>query len=121
MFDGSEFLALADELLQHGAGDEAKQRSAIGRAYYAAFLRTRSYLQAKGQNFTRDRAHQEVWEFIYSPRIPTRGSISQAGKRLRDLRNRADYDLVYPAILSAEAEFAVGMAKQLLKDLESLT
>jgi hypothetical protein len=121
MFDGSEFLALAYELLQHSGRNEAKLRCAIGRAYYAAFLRTRSYLQGQGFTISRDRPHQDVWDFIDSPRVPVRGAISQGGKRLRDWRNSADYDLIYPSDLSAEAAVAFMTAERLLKDLEALS
>jgi uncharacterized protein (UPF0332 family) len=120
MFDGSEFLALANELLPQCAGNEAKQRCVIGRAYYAAFLRTRAYLEANGFEIERTRAHADVWNYMLNTRDRTKRSIGTDGKRLRDWRNSADYDIPYPADLAAEAVAATSDAQSLLERLATL-
>lgn len=120
MFDANEFLVLADDLLATDASSEARQRCVIGRAYYAAFLLTREYLIAQGHKFNRNTVHQDVWNDMASLRSPVRNSISVAGKRLRDWRNSADYDLVYRSDLPKEAKIAVLTAKRLISDLRSL-
>lgn len=56
MIDGRDFLLVANDLL---AGDtEAKWRSAVSRAYYAAFHAARKFLTACG--FTVPRAHVAI-------------------------------------------------------------
>jgi len=45
--------------------DESKNRTSISRAYYAAFLVARSYLESAGYNFPPDsKCHKKVIEFI---------------------------------------------------------
>jgi hypothetical protein len=47
MFDWSRYLDLADELARR-VSDEAAERSAISRAYYAAFGMSRRHLVQSG-------------------------------------------------------------------------
>ena len=47
MFVWADFLDIADERARR-AGDEAAERTAIGRAYYAAFGAARDYLIRSG-------------------------------------------------------------------------
>ncbi|HEY1860960.1 MAG TPA: HEPN domain-containing protein [Gemmataceae bacterium] len=101
MIIGRDFLTLADSLL--AGGTEAEWRTAVSRAYYAAFHVARELMLDLGFAVPRgDRAHGYLWL-----RLSNSGdaSIQIAGHRLKDVRgerNRADYDLAnsFPRILA---------------------
>lgn len=122
MFDGSDFLALAENLLSQRAGDEAAERSAISRAYYAAFLKAREYLDRQGPAVPRNgAAHTVVWNRLLTGQGSVSKSVGQDGKRLKAWRRSADYDLPHPAAdVSAEAQTAVTTARHLLANLATL-
>lgn len=87
-----DFLALALHLAQESA--ESEWRSAVSRAYYAAFHVARELLQQCGFLVPRsERAHAYLWL-----RLANSGHLATAtaGSKLNTLngdRNRADYDL----------------------------
>jgi uncharacterized protein (UPF0332 family) len=121
VFDGTEFLDLAEALLRQESADEARQRSAISRAYYAAFLRTRAHLVARGFRIRHRETHQGVWNLMLKTRNPDAQAIGHAGMQLKALRRAADYEIPYPADLATDAAVAVGRARALLANLQSLT
>jgi uncharacterized protein (UPF0332 family) len=91
--DSFQFLLLAERLLQtdsHPAGN----RSAISRAYYAAYHRAREFVESAGIHLKRGQdSHVDVSMHLTSIGDP---EIEQIGKELADLRaerNTADYDL----------------------------
>jgi uncharacterized protein (UPF0332 family) len=83
-FDPNRFFGLAQELAG-GADDEARLRTAVGRAYYSAFLQARQFLGVTG----RSRVHGRV---IGGLRSVDRAAGDQLAK-LQALRAEADYDL----------------------------
>jgi uncharacterized protein (UPF0332 family) len=70
-FDWTEYYTLAKEILGIGssiAGLEAKQRSAVSRAYYAAFHIAKAYIVLEqGEQYLRKglKVHERVIEFFY--------------------------------------------------------
>ena len=90
-----DFLTLAQQLA--GAGTEAAWRSAVSRAYYAAFHFARQLLEDLGFRVPHaDRAHGHLWLRLSNCGDP---QVEKAGMRLNDLRrerNWADYDLKRP-------------------------
>ena len=84
-FDPNDFLRIAYELGQE-ADDEAKLRTAVGRAYYAVFLRARERLGIRQRRYV----HRLV---IGALRRSDRAAGDQLDK-LEQLRGFADYDLV---------------------------
>ena len=103
-FDWSEYLNLAQELAttnsDSSANREAKLRSAISRAYYSTFCLARNYLRdiEKDPRLSRKNRdineHQYVAEeFIYHPtKMKNMVKIGENLSRLRELRNKADYE-----------------------------
>ena len=81
---------------------EAKARTAIGRAYYAAFNVARSFAKASsGTDFRGRNTHQNVAGWF---RDSADNSLKRVGSRLdhvRELRNRADYQKQYPQCLAS--------------------
>lgn len=93
--DGRDFYTLAQQLALRTT--EAAWRSAVSRAYYAAFHVARQLMEDLGFTVPRvDRAHGHLWL-----RLSNCGDsqVQHAGANLNDLRrdrNWADYDLARP-------------------------
>ena len=89
-FDWRDYLSLAQELSQRQ--DKAALRSAISRAYYAAFCSARNYLRQQGAAIPPTEAsHKVVWE-MYQQKGKTHAAIYQSGNRLKTRRRQADYE-----------------------------
>ena len=98
-FDWSEYLNLANELIKIDI-DEAKQRSSISRAYYAAFCMARNYLR---DNLGDPKLLKRVSDINFHQYVAEEfKEIDRKNKKmteigrdlilLRTLRNKADYD-----------------------------
>jgi len=88
MFDWGSNLQVAEELIKNE--QEEYHRSAISRAYYAAFGTARTYLDSKSFPYDNGKGsiHKKVWasfELIAS-------DIFVIGDRLKRSRVNADYD-----------------------------
>ena len=123
-FDWSEYLKLARQLavLDGSALDqEARLRSAISRAYYAAFCRSRNYLRdtQKGSVPGGAKAHAYVREQFLNSSVETRKELGENLERLREARNKADYDDNVPG-LSGLARTALKWAEDAIASLGSL-
>jgi uncharacterized protein (UPF0332 family) len=112
-----DFLLLATRLAP--GATEADWRTAVSRAYYAAFHVARRLLT--DLNFTvprADRAHQYLVFRLSNCGEPV---VEQAGRdldTLRRLRNRADYDEV-PALTQPQAAAAVHLAEGIIRVLDA--
>lgn len=88
-FDWNKFRELAEELRQRD--DEAAQRTAISRIYYAVYWRARNLLQDEGFVFRHyDSSHRQIWE-AYNNKGLTYRAISVSGSKLHQSRVQADY------------------------------
>jgi uncharacterized protein (UPF0332 family) len=112
-----DFLLLATRLAS--GTTEADWRTAVSRAYYAAFHVARSLFA--NLNFTvprADRAHQYLVFRLSNSGEP---SVEQAGRdleTLRRLRNRADYDEA-PGLTAPQAVAAVQLAEGIVQALDA--
>lgn len=93
-FNWLNFLNLGNSLLASGKGpplDESKIRTAISRMYYAAFGKLRNhYIDVEKVPFSyRPEDHDTLKREISDKRSP---KLANDFHRLRDARNRADYD-----------------------------
>ncbi len=90
-----DFLTLANALA--AGATEAARRSAISRAYYAAFHTARLLLRDLGFRVPRgDQAHAYLWMRLSNCGDP---QVVAAGQKLQDFRgkrNEADYNLDVP-------------------------
>jgi len=115
-FDWTGYLDLAESLAGL-AGDEAAQRSAISRAYYAAFHRGRDFLDRKTPTVPRDgSAHVEVRNRLA---VDSRG-VAQDLRRLHGWRKNADYDDICPFVIATQATTAVSLARRVVQDIDRL-
>jgi hypothetical protein len=89
VFDWWDFLALAETLAD---GDEASRRTAVSRAYYAAFGSALAWQEGwRGFAAPQDgTVHQELWKAFDAGSDDER-HVSELGNRLRRRRNDADY------------------------------
>lgn len=88
-FDWDEFRRLAEELRQRN--DEAAQRTAVSRIYYAVYWKARNLLEAEGFIFRQaESSHKQVWD-EYKLKGRTHRGIGISGNELRDNRTQADY------------------------------
>ena len=124
-FDWAEYLNVAGELAAipfRPSIAEAKQRSAISRAYYAAFGKARVHLRdidGDGNIPRGPQAHEYVRLAFKASVDPRRRSIGENLNRLRRARNRADYaDLMHG--VSREATFAIRLADHVIRELAFL-
>jgi uncharacterized protein (UPF0332 family) len=122
-FDWSEFLALAKVIAEDAeiSSQEARLRTAISRAYYAAFISVRNYLRDQEGQATASsvEAHRLVSEQMRMSADPVRQSIADKLKRLRLYRNQADYVDSFPGLVGI-APKALELCRQILTDLQSL-
>jgi uncharacterized protein (UPF0332 family) len=106
-----QILALAEELA--GRDDEAAARCSISRAYYAAFLHCRGWLETRGQAF----AHgTQDHRGVHDAMLAVNRSIGQSLRYLRRRRNNADYD-VGMSIPPELAQRACVTARAILQEL----
>ena len=131
-FDWSEYLNLAQELAATNSdcsgNREAKLRSAISRAYYSTFCRARNYLRDIEKDptlFSKNgdiNKHQYVAKAFTSHRTKNKNmvKIGENLSRLRDLRNKADYeDTMFN--LPTQAKTALMLAQNIISALSNLT
>jgi uncharacterized protein (UPF0332 family) len=112
-----DFLILAARLATETT--EADWRSAVSRAYYAAFHVARRLLADLNFAVPRaDRAHQYL---VFRLSNCGEAGVETAGRNLetlRRLRNRADYDEA-PALTGAQALAAVRLAEGIVQVLDN--
>lgn len=117
--NGRDFLAAARR--QAAGSQESDWRSAVSRAYYAAFHVARDLLAAlRFQVPWADRAHNYVYVRLNNGGDPGVVKAAAALFDLRRNRNRADYDIraTFPANNAAQA---IGDAELVLQTLDNLT
>ena len=117
-FDWAQYLELGRELAQRS--DEASLRTAISRAYYAAFCKSRALLEQEGVVFLPDaNIHTLVWEQYRQSNDSVRYYIGIDGKGLRNVRNIADYETEF-VDLPARTRRALRKAEDILNSLARL-
>ena len=96
-FDWTGYYTLATVLA--GQQDEASRRSAISRAYY--YVYHLALTRAVGNGFVNrpgEPSHQQLWRnYSGSPDLDCK-RLAAIAKRLKEKRERADYDKFYPRI-----------------------
>ncbi len=89
IFDWNDFRKLAEELRERE--DEAAQRTAVSRVYYAVYWKARIFLEDEGFIFRQnDSSHRQIWE-EYKNKGLTFRAISVSGSTLHSNRVKADY------------------------------
>jgi hypothetical protein len=90
-FAWRHLFGLAEELAQQ-ADDESRLRTAINRAYYAAYCTAAEYLLANTPGLDRTAlTHDTVWHTFRDPSNRDRWTIFDDGMNLKHHRIDADY------------------------------
>jgi uncharacterized protein (UPF0332 family) len=129
-FDWRQYLTLAKNLCTNShdfPNQEACFRVAISRAYYAAFCTARNYaknydrlsLQRTGEDHRLVKDHYSFANDSNTQQKRKREQIGINLDRLRNLRNKADYDDIFPR-LENEAKYAIALSSQVINLLEDL-
>src|SRR5581483_8948418 len=106
--------------LAASASDEAALRSAVSRAYYAAFGMASIRMRIDGKHVPAGGdAHQVLWNYFESSSDRFRRKIGADGRRLRWRRNQADYDAA-AKISSNEVTDSIRSADAVLRFLNML-
>ena len=125
-FDWTGFLLLAEALQSSPDAPgppEAAFRSAASRAYYAAFHCALNRACKEGYTpYYSGSDHEKVQAHFrdYRPSDQIRRKVALELDRLYDHRRKADYSDVLDRQPSSLACQAIGMAKSVLKNLDSL-
>lgn len=96
-FDWTGYYTLADELAKRA--DEASLRSAMSRAYY--YIYQLALERARSNGFTTlagEGLHRQLWRNFSDSPEPDCRKLAEIAKRLKDKRERADYQNVYTRI-----------------------
>jgi uncharacterized protein (UPF0332 family) len=128
-FNWNEYLTLAQELSQRS--DESARRSAVSRAYYAAFNRARLHLtEAQGQGSLTEvpapgarpeGQHEICWKRFCESGNDACIDIGELGKRLKGSRVEADYDAnAQVARTTQGTDMVIQTAKRFIKKLDDL-
>src|SRR5947208_1064428 len=89
-FDWTQYLILARKL--GSESEESALRSAISRAYYAAFKTAEHYCENTGISIVdTGKPHQDVWDAFLAKGGTTFNSVYDKGERLKRKRVKADY------------------------------
>jgi uncharacterized protein (UPF0332 family) len=115
---GRDFLTVAQAL---SAGPtEAAWRSAISRAYYAAFHTAREFVTRLGFRVPAgEQAHAYLWLRLSNTGDPAADVIGRLLRDLRGRRNTADYELGRPRS-QANATDAANDARDLVARMDAL-
>jgi len=113
VFDWLRFLSLAERLAT--SQDEEALRSAISRAYYAAFHVAYAYVLTANRYPGRKRLrHEEVWGAFVDTPVFAEISIDVRGIRLMQRRHSADYAAHFPERLPEKANEAIRDARAII-------
>lgn len=124
-FDWSEYLTLAQELASTSTTspiEEAKLRSAISRAYYAAFCKARNYLiYENNEPIPRNvNVHWYVVDKFETSAQTERQTIGFLLRHMRSIRNIIDYQDRFHRDLKKTARGVLAEAAEVLHLLSTL-
>lgn len=120
-FNWSDYLDLAKRLHSQAliSNEESEKRTAMSRAYYAAAMLSRAFLQGKGWTIPTLDTHNEIIErFENNPNLDHQ-TLARRLIRLRGMRNAADYDGQIKNIDNA-CKGSIILAEKIIKQLKSL-
>lgn len=116
-FAWRDLLSVAERLAADG--DEASSRSAIGRAYYAAYHAAARYVRQAGL-LEVGHSHRTVWAVLTDQSDAERSDLGLRGAALKRRRTEADYRLPFPGNVSEQAGLAIQEGKALVQAIDQL-
>ncbi|MCX7707647.1 MAG: hypothetical protein N2204_06545 [Anaerolineae bacterium] len=124
-FNWADYLTLAEALMNDPrtpGPEEASLRTAISRAYYAAYRSALNLALSRGEITPVGSAsdHVLVINHFRNANDRVKQKIGANLSRLRSNRNQADYDDVLSGRPAATAQSSVALARNVLAALDSL-
>ncbi|MDX2190147.1 MAG: hypothetical protein SFY32_09800 [Bacteroidota bacterium] len=117
-FDWTSYLDLAEELME-SHDNQAKLRTAISRAYYAAFVTCKIKANLPS-SISIGESHKKVIDFYKENNdVPIFQTIGTCLLNLRKIRNDADYNGHFKTNWQ-EVEKQIGLAKYILQNLDQI-
>lgn len=119
--NGREFLDSARRLVV--STQAADTRSAVSRAYYAAFRAVRDLFHGFGIHFTDDspEAHTKMTHILGNTNVPQAIALGGILRSLRLDRNNADYSMTDQTLESAvNANLRIKIAESILASVDSM-
>lgn len=118
-FAWAAYLARAERFVEQ-ATDEAVQRTAISRAYYAAYHAAASFVRTAGL-LESGHTHRKVWGALAADRNPDRARAGLDGQVLLRMRVDADYRQRFPGDVGREAREAIIAGRTIIEALDRLS
>ena len=122
-FDQHDFVGLAKSLAMSKPGDgwdEAKYRTAVGRAYFATFLLARTVAKSKGAPISSNgNAHREVPAYFETRTDDASKKVALSLKTLKRARTQCDYDDA-PPVNANIARLQCSMAETAIRIIDAL-
>lgn len=117
MFSPKDFVDLAEKLIsERRFPDSAKTRTILNRAYYGAFLITKTRLEELGESFTSD---EEIHKEVIHKLKEKDDNLADKLNNLYDDRMVSDYNLKEEP--GADVRTNVGIAKFLVNKMPRFT
>ena len=123
-FDWLDYLRLAEALVDqvsNATRQEAQLRTAISRAYYAAFGKAREYLRQESTSSEPPAGiHSYVQRQFRASKYKVRQQIAWNLNQLQIRREKADYESEVVNLI-AETRFSLTLAQRIIADLSQLS
>jgi uncharacterized protein (UPF0332 family) len=125
--NGRELIPVAERLVKGHSPTQPNARSAVNRAYYAAFGEASEYLRVRHYSPNPKRSqHDAAWNHLQNgivdgdaQRRAQRRAVADVGFRLKARRHKADYQLA-SRLADREASVAIKEAKRIINELQAL-
>jgi uncharacterized protein (UPF0332 family) len=114
-FNPEDFLSLANEIFNGTGYENARYRTTVSRAYYAAHLISKKIFEEMGKKFEIKNPKDEgiVHQMVIYALIRVNEPTAIVLKNLRKIRNKADYDLDYN-FKKKDVIMLIGQAKDVI-------
>jgi uncharacterized protein (UPF0332 family) len=116
---GKDFLAVAQKLC--GSASEAERRTAVSRAYYAAYNHIKAQLESKKISIKKSAdGHLQIYMYLNNSGVADARGIAGSLSSLRTIRDEADYDLNTSTFNPMTSTLQYELAVALLTDFDEI-
>lgn len=121
MYDFRDYLVVASDLVHPDRGNEAYDRSAMSRAYYAAFHSVKHQIILLRPTLAIERwEHKMMWEGLRREPDQRWNIVAALGLNLYASRVRADYDRPPTVITNSDAIRELQNADELIRIVRTI-
>ena len=118
-FKGEEFF-LVGEHLENYSKEEAYQRTAVGRFYYACYIKCRNYFESKTNGkLGKNSPHKKLIDFFKDSNNEVESKIGLNLEDLKRIRIKADYKTNFKENSVSDSRSKARKIFNLFKELEN--